>query len=245
MAAFINFATFLNIKEVNIKVPNLPVPSLRVIELADLHINAITKPADINAIFDKVDGLKPDMIVFVGDIIDIDINKNDEFLNYGFAKLHAPYGIFAVTGNHEYFLGAEPFYEMFGKLGVKVLDDENVLVKNTINVAGINDKSWRNDKKIEQALAVDKRYPTLFLSHRPETFNFAGKYADIIQLSGHTHAGQIPPVWIVRKFFMQYNYGIYKIGKSILYITSGTRLWGPPMRLFSTSEIAVITLERE
>jgi predicted MPP superfamily phosphohydrolase len=246
ISALINFAYGLKIEEVHIKVPNLPIPSLKIVQIADLHINALTKTETINDIFDKVEKLNPDMIVFVGDIIDIDINKDDKFLDYGFGKLKAPYGIFAVTGNHEYHTNVNAFYEMFQKLGVKVLNDENVLVKNTINIAGINDKNWRNPQKIEQALLnANPKYPILFLSHRPETFNYAQNYADIIQLSGHTHAGQIPPVWIIRKFFMQYNYGLYKAGRSIMYITSGTRLWGPPMRLFSRSEIAVIILERE
>ena len=246
IAALVNFATVLHIKEVKIKIANLPVNSLRIATIADLHINAATSEKTINDIFDKVAALKPDMIVLVGDIIDTDINKDDKFKDYGFEKLKAPRGVFAVTGNHEYYTGIKAFHEMFEKLGVKVLSDENVLIGRLINVAGINDKSWNEPEKIKQSLiSADPRYPILFLSHRPESFNVASDMGkEIVQLSGHTHGGQIPPIWIIREFFMQYNYGIYKSGRSTMYVTSGTRLWGPPMRLFSSSEIALVVLER-
>jgi predicted MPP superfamily phosphohydrolase len=246
IAALINFATVLHMKEIKIKIANLPVDSLRIAAIADLHINAATSPKTINDIFDKALSLNPDMIVLVGDIIDTDINKNDKFIDYGFEKLKAKYGVFAVTGNHEYYTGVNVFYEMFKKLGVKVLSDESVLVNRIINVAGINDKSWDEPEKIRGSLiSADPRYPILFLSHRPETFNVAADMGkEIVQISGHTHGGQIPPIWIIREFFMQYNYGIYKTGRSTMFVTSGTRLWGPPMRLFSSSEIALIILER-
>jgi predicted MPP superfamily phosphohydrolase len=251
ISALINFAFFLSIKEIRIKVPNLPIESLKIVHLADLHITPYVSTKKIINIFSKIMDLKPDIIVFTGDIMDFDINKNDKFMEYGFANLKSPYGIYAVSGNHDYYTGIKSFQEMFSKLGIKVLNDENIMVKNTdrtniINIAGINDINYHNTQKISQSLSnLNLKYPTIFLSHRPESFDIASSYADIIAFAGHTHAGQIPPVWIVRKFFMKYNYGIYNLGKSIMYITSGTRLWGPPMRLFSTSEIAVIILERE
>ncbi|MCL2390518.1 MAG: metallophosphoesterase, partial [Endomicrobia bacterium] len=206
----------------------------------------------INRIFDKVEKIHPDMIFFLGDIVDKDIYKNNRFEKYGFEKLRAPRGIFAVTGNHEYYAGLDSFLKAFNKLGFRVLQNENALIENLANIAGINDIDYKNSNAVEKVFsAADKNYPVLFLSHRPESFDIAAavgaeKGLNIIQFSGHTHAGQIPPIDIAREFFMKYNYGIYKIGeKAIMYITSGTRLWGPPMRLIVPSEIPVITLKQQ
>jgi predicted MPP superfamily phosphohydrolase len=244
--ACINFSYFLDLKEVRIKVSNLNVPQYRIALIADIHINKYTKPEKINKIFDRVLELNPDMIIIAGDIIDTDINANDKYLEYGFTKLTAPDGVFVISGNHEYYTGIKVFYDMFAKLpNIKVLNDENVLVDNKINIAGINDINYHNPELIWKVLdTADPKYPTVFVSHRPDSFDFSAALdREIVQLSGHTHAGQIPPVWIVIKFFMKYWYGVYTQAQSTMYITSGAVGWGPPMRLFNCSEIALIILE--
>ena len=243
--SLLNAALILNVKEITIPVPGLTVSSLKIVQLSDIHINANTRPEVISGIFEKAAALDADIIVLTGDIIDTDIVQDGSYTRFGFEKLQAKYGVYAITGNHDHYTGVQIFYTLFERLGIKVLQDENIQIDGIINIAGINDISFRSEDMITIALSgSDTSLPVLFLSHRPESFDYASTLEPyrIIQLSGHTHAGQIPPVEIVRRFFMKYNLGLYRKQNAVMYVSSGTRWWGPPMRFGNTSEIAVITL---
>ena len=233
------------VREYEIKVPNLPVDKLTIVQLSDIHIDVTTKYDTVKRIVEITNSLNPDVIAFVGDLADTDITKTYE--KYGLLDFKSKYGTFAVSGNHEYYRGITNYEYVCDKIGFKLLNNENVLVDDKFYIAGITDKTSIafNYKPLNVAKSlenIDFSKPVIFLSHQPNPFFESQKYPITIQLSGHTHAGQIPPFDIIEYFLYKYFCGLYKDNDSYIYVTTGTRWWGPPMRLFSKSEIVKITL---
>jgi len=244
-----NAAFVLKVKEIHLKIPGLKTDKVSVVLLSDIHITNFTPKKDIQKTVEISNSLNPDILVIAGDLLDTDISKTYEL--YGLDKLHAKYGIFAVTGNHEYYTGIESYEKLCKELNIKLLRNESFDIENVITVAGINDKYGARigaDKQdLEASFAgADKNFPVLFISHRPEVFDRASNIGfRIVQLSGHTHAGQIPPVEFALRIFRKYFYGLYSKNGSYMYLTSGTRWWRSPMRAFNSSEIVKIVLERD
>lgn len=237
------------IKNIEIKVPNLPVDKFKIVQLSDIHINILTKPEEIKKIVDTVNSLNPDIVAITGDVVDSDIS--DTYQDYDMHNIKSNYGIFVVSGNHEYYRGIDKFQTFTEKAGYTLIDNKNVAVNNMIYIAGIadfkeskrfNSNVYDFDKAFE---GVDFSKPVIFLSHQPEAFGAALRYPFTLQLSGHTHAGQIPPFDIIEKIIFRHFYGLYNENGKYVYVTSGTRWWGPPLRLFSKSEIVNITLYRQ
>ncbi len=247
----LNVGFFLRVKTLHVGIEDFKAEKLKIAFIADMHIDKYTSFRKVNKIVDRINSIKPDIILFGGDIIDNDTTKNYHL--YGLEKLDAKYGMFAVTGNHEYHLGIEKFLEFCTILGVKVLRNESVAINGMLNIAGINDdfgeKIGIDEADIKKAFEkVDASLPTIFLSHKPDVFPKAvkeNKSPKLIQLSGHTHGGQIPPMGIIGSIFFKYYYGKAEKENAVLYITSGAGWWGPPMRLFNISEIAEIVLFRK
>jgi predicted MPP superfamily phosphohydrolase len=269
--SFINAKFIIRIKRIYIKLRSaetgsatIGTPRLTIAAISDIHISESTKPKTIRALFNKVALLNADIIVIVGDLIDTNILNNicasDDCSDYGFDLLKAKYGVYAVSGNHDYYTGLRVFIKLCEKYNITVLNNTSTLVSagansvgganhgganGIINIAGIHDSNWKRPKVIRNAICgSDKNYPVLFLSHRPEAFRTAKEIDEynIIQVSGHTHVGQVPPIEIARSF-MKYNYGLYKCNGNTMYVSSGARFWGPPVRFASMGEIALITLE--
>lgn len=247
----INVGLFLRTKKIHIGIENFKVERLKIVFIADIHIDQFTHFDKMNEMVDKVNESEPDIILLGGDISDSDISKN--YHMYGLERLHAKHGIYAVTGNHEYHLGVDKFLDLCSKLNIKVLRNENVDIENIVSIAGINDEFGEevgaDTSELKKAFEnINKENPIIFLSHKPDSFEEAVKEsggAKLIQLSGHTHGGQIPPMGIIGSMFFKYYYGKWKKDNSIVYITSGAGWWGPPMRLFNISEITEIILYRK
>ena len=244
--SIINTCCDPKVREYEIKVPNLPMDKLTIVQLSDIHIDVTTKYDTIKKIVEITNSLNPDIIAFTGDLADTDITKTYE--KYGLLNFKSKYGTFAVSGNHEYYRGITNYEAVCDKINFKLLNNENVLVDDKFYVAGITDDKTSKafhykPADVNKALSnIDFTKPVIFLSHQPNPFFESQKFPITIQLSGHTHAGQIPPFDIIEYFLYKYFCGLYKDNDSYIYVTTGTRWWGPPMRLLSKSEIVKIIL---
>ncbi|MDA7848161.1 metallophosphoesterase, partial [Sulfurospirillum sp.] len=162
--------------------------------------------------------------------------------------IKSKYGVYFVSGNHEYFHGVEAICEHLKSLHVMVLENENVVIKNTINLAGITDLMGRRMKLLEPdlhkaLLHVKPELPTVLLAHQPKiTKELKNEKIDLI-LSGHTHAGQIFPFGLLVLLDQPYLSGLYQHSKNTqIFVSSGAGYWGPPIRVMAPSEIVKIRL---
>ncbi len=247
--AIINASGKPVLKEIVVKIKKMPknLSGFTIVQLSDIHLGIITPKNYLASIMQITDSLKADIIVITGDLLDEDISKYERFCD-ALQKLHSKYGVFAVTGNHEYYAGLDKFLNIAKKCNITVLQNEMITIAGDIQLVGINDAEGKFFsgggadlfKAIEK---LDRSKPAILLNHRPTLFRKAVEMGIDLQLSGHIHAGQISPLKEIFMLVYRYPYGFYHYKSSYIYTTSGTGTWGPPMRTFSKSEIVKITLE--
>jgi predicted MPP superfamily phosphohydrolase len=217
-----------------------------IVQLSDMHIEVFNNPKRTAAMVDMVNALNPDLVVITGDLIDGNVLKEPQFC-LQLKRLNPKYGTLAITGNHDYYGGIETFYGLAACSGIKILKNESVTIADSIEVAGLDDDEGYRGRgggpDLDKALKnCDPQKPIILLYHRPLGFDEAIKKGVGLQLSGHTHAGQIPPMDIIVWLYYKYPNGLYKEGHSYIYTTSGTDVWRTPMRFLTRNEIIHITL---
>jgi hypothetical protein len=219
-----------------------------IVQLSDLHLGNLTSVKQLQWIVARVNALQPDLICVSGDVLDGDVGRDEEFCEI-MGGLQAKYGVVAVTGNHEFYAGIEKFLELARLCNWRVLRNQSFSIDGKLAVIGLDDDAGKSFKfsgpDLSAALRnVPPAMSKVLLYHRPAKFAEAVQQGINLQLSGHTHAGQIPPmdflVWLIYK----YPSGLYNSGQSHIYTSSGTGTWGPPMRFLSRSEIVKLTLVR-
>jgi predicted MPP superfamily phosphohydrolase len=237
------------VKEISIKVykPNFNLPTISLVQISDLHFGTLVSEQWLHKIVEKVNSLNADIIFITGDLVDGKIFDKKENLEK-LKTLSAKKGVFVVTGNHEFYFGIEKFLEIIRETNFKLLRNESLTIGNGITIAGVDEITAKQFIKnsgpdLNKTFKdVDRDNLIIFLSHQPDLFDQAKNYSLDLQLSGHTHKGQIPPMDFIVNIFFKYPYGLVKKGDSYIYTTSGTGFWGPPMRLFSKCEIVKIVL---
>ena len=216
---------------------------------SDIHLGTIIGNGRLNDIVDKINGIHADLVLFPGDIVDEDlapvIKQN---LGETLCTIKAKYGVFAVTGNHEYIGGVEEACKYLTDHGIRVLRDEVVTVNGGISLIGREDRSisqfsGRKRKPLAELMAnVDKRYPIILMDHQPIGLHEAVDQGADLQLSGHTHHGQIWPFGWITEAIYEVSWGYMKKGETHIYVSSGVGTWGPPVRLGNTPEIIHLQL---
>ena len=212
--------------------------------LPDIHVHRALSRDKVRGMVAAVNALKPDIIALPGDIWDDRADVIQDFVAI-LGQLQAPMGVYATDGNHEIYTGRGAVEKLFHAAGIVYLMNEGRRVADHIVVAGVPDVQGARIGRApnpEKALALaDPEDLTILLAHTPKTFDMVGNSADL-QVSGHTHGGQIFPFHVLAKLGNTYLAGVYRHGKRVLYVSRGAGQWGPQMRFLSPSEITLITI---
>lgn len=234
-----------SVHRVEVPLRRLPaaMDGFRVVQISDLHAGRTIGPSYVAHVAEMVAELEPDLLVLTGDLVDGTVPALAPALE-PLLRLRPPHGIVYVTGNHEFYAGAEPWRRHLRSRGVRVLSNQRLRIgtsETSFELAGVEDRQGHSD--LEAAMAGrDPRSAVVLLAHRPDVIDAAAMLDVDLQLSGHTHGGQLWPfTWMVHHA-TPYPSGLHRHQDSWLYVNPGTGYVGPPMRLGMPSEITELTL---
>jgi predicted MPP superfamily phosphohydrolase len=234
--------------EYQVALPGLPAgrDGTVLVELSDMHLGTLIGERWLARVVDRVDAMKPDLIVVDGDLIDGNVPHVEPMVPT-LRRLRAPLGVWAVTGNHEFYAGLARSVKLFEDAGFHVLQDRWAEVVPGLVLAGVDDLTARRQfgldgEPVERALAGRPAGATVFLSHTPWQAERAAALGAGLMLSGHTHDGQIWPFGYLVRLTYPLLGGRYQVGAMTAIVCRGTGTWGPRMRLWRPSEIVRVTL---
>ncbi|AWI05109.1 metallophosphoesterase [Clostridium drakei] len=226
------------------------INSLNVVMVADVHMGIGVKEKGIDKMVTSINSRNPDIVFFCGDIMDeSSTTKLKSYASNAFKSIRSKYGVYGITGNHEYIEKDLPETLYYLKNGnVKMLHDSAVKIDDSFYVVGRDDPA-RIDREKENITPLDKilkdvnrELPIVVLNHRPTNLQEDEKEKVDIQLSGHTHKGQFFPNNFITKMIYEDDYGYLKKDNFNLIVTSGYGTWGPPIRIGTKAEIVNIKI---
>lgn len=232
------------VKEVRVEGIRGVPPGFTIVQISDLHLWRLGSPAWLAGVAATASAQNPDIIVITGDVMDDTAEGLKEYLA-PLQKLKARYGVYAVAGNHDHYAGLQNFYGMMAAAGINVLRNQKINIGGEVELLGVDDEDPRLMNEFGPFLKeriTPGGKPVIVLKHRPTDFEPVVAAGAALMLAGHSHAGQIPPLDLIVAFFYKHPYGLYRENGTWFYTTCGTGTWGPPMRLFSHSEVVKLTL---
>ncbi|MBI5102266.1 MAG: metallophosphoesterase [Nitrospirae bacterium] len=245
-------ALYIRTEHIKIATSKLPpgIDRLKIVQISDLHIGLIIREKRVREVIEQVKRAGPDILVSTGDLVDGQICSYNHLSDL-FSEIRPKYGKYAITGNHEFYVGLNEAKCFIENAGFILLRGQSVSPGNVITIAGVDDPAVRQmklpgtgaEKDLLSGLSKDRF--RLLLKHRPLIDNNALGLFDL-QLSGHVHRGQIFPFSILTWLYYPIQSGLADLkGMGSLYVSRGTGTWGPPIRFLSPPEITLIELVRE
>jgi len=238
------------VRRVSIKIEGLPAAfeGFRIVQLTDVHVGPLIRRRFVESLVARVRELEPDLVAITGDLVDgsvADLAAEVAPLR----ELSAPHGVYFVTGNHELFSGVDAWCAHVASLGIEVLRNRHVTIERggqSLVLAGIDDaQSARFGGVSDLAAALEGRDPgdkVVLLAHQPKGIDEAARLGVALQISGHTHGGQMQPFGALVRLDPPFLTGLHPIGDTPIRVRGGPGTWGPPLRIGTRSEISVIEL---
>lgn len=240
------------ITEVAVRIPKLPkaLDGLSIVQLTDIHVGHFIQRRYMDALVQQANSLRPDLFAITGDLVDGDVASLGGHVS-ALAALKSRYGSYFVTGNHDYYSGDEEWSAFLESLGISVLRNRHVPIGDkgaSFDLVGVDDWSGgrrRNKKGYDLELALagrDSDRAAVLLAHQPANFKVAAECGVDLQISGHTHGGQLMPMTMLIGLAWEHSAGLYAHGDSNIFVSRGCGFWGPPMRVGSPPELVKLVL---
>ena len=264
VALLINFAGWVNVHDPIVREVKLSVPAgiapLRIVLLSDTHLGRLSSPVFFNKVIDRIEPLSPDLVLFAGDIIEYDFDPEDvEATAVALRRLKPRLGIWGVMGNHEYKRGRGALsLQLLPQTGIQMLIDQwaipdeasggKILLigrddRTVVNFSGQARKTLQEiTANVPERVAGDHEYLKILLDHQPSHLEEAEAAGVDLQLSGHTHNGQLFPLNLFARALFENSYGYSRRGKTQYWVSAGAGTWGPRVRTTGRAEIVLIDL---
>ena len=237
-------ARWVRVKRMMVRLPNLPASWRGRVAavISDIHLGHVNGPGFLRRIVRKMAKLKPDVVFVPGDLYDGTHVDLDEVVG-PWKEIAPPLGIYFVTGNHEEFSDRNQYVQAVSRAGLRVLNNEKVTL-DYLQIVGVHDSDAADRERFRSLLElahVDSRRASILLTHVPRSLRVPEEAGISLQISGHTHGGQIFPfTWFTRRIFGPYTHGLQRFGDLQVYTTYGAGTWGPPMRVGTRPEIVLM-----
>jgi uncharacterized protein len=253
LAGVFNARRLARVVNVRLPIRNLPqaLAGFTIVQISDIHVGPTIKQDYLDAIVRRVNALKPDLVAVTGDVVDGSVERLRPHVA-PLAQLQARHGVYCVTGNHEYYSGAEDWVAELRRLGLHVLMNEGVVLRHdgaALLVGGVTDYSahhfdpaQRSDPHAALAGATPDVAVKVLLAHQPRSAVAAAEAGFDVQLSGHTHGGQFLPWNFFVRLQQPFTAGLNRLRDLWVYTSRGTGYWGPPLRFGAPSEITRLEL---